>query len=75
MHHAKFRYIHFHGQCFFPIPKNTRQSGLKWASSLGKISGNIRKVPHRVHHAKRYIVFVGIWFQMQVILLFIVSPV
>ena len=26
---------------------NTRQSGLPWASSPGKISKNIRKVPHR----------------------------
>ena len=35
---------------------NTRQSGLRWASSSGKISRNIRKVPHRATTPSKSIV-------------------
>ena len=33
---------------------NTRQTGLQWASSSGKISRNIRKVPHRARTVRQH---------------------
>ena len=33
---------------------NTRQSGLWWASSPGKVSRNITKVPHRAHTVRQH---------------------
>ena len=46
---CKVSYTRYHPNASGNHPQafgNTRQSGLRWASSLGKISTNIKKVPH-----------------------------